>query len=362
MAEYPRLRRLHHVEFWCGNAKQAEYYYRKAFGFSRMAFNGLETGNKDTASYVVGQGKVRMVLTSSLRPVESNISRFLTLHGDAVRDLAFEVDDAAEAFRLAVANGATPVEEPHTVSDGHGSIVRASIASYGDTVHSFIQKDAYTGPFLPGYKADEIEGQDLGFRIVDHVVGNQEDGRMNEWADWYTRVFGFERFLSFDDKDISTEYTALRSVVMAAPNNVIKFPINEPAPGLKKSQIEEYIEFHGGAGVQHVALLTDDIISTVSKLRANGVEFLEVPDTYYETVIDRVGAIKEDLEIIKRLRILVDRDDKGYLLQLFTKPVEDRPTLFFEIIQRAGSQSFGKGNFKALFESIEREQELRGTL
>lgn len=362
MAEYPKLRKLHHVEFWCGNAKQAEYYYRKAFGFSRAAYSGLETGDQERSSYVMSQGRVRMILSSSIEPRENEISRFLTIHGDAVRDLAFEVDDAHAAFKLAVTNGAVPVSEPTVVKDGNGSIVRASIQSYGDTVHSFIENVDYNGPFLPGYKASVIAGKEVGLRIVDHVVGNQEDGRMDEWADWYTRIFGFRRFLSFDDKDISTEFTALRSVVMAAPNNIIKFPLNEAAPGLKKSQIEEYIQFHGGAGVQHVALLTDDIISTVTRLRANGVDFLDVPDSYYESLHDRVGSIDEEIEAIRKLRILVDRDDKGYLLQLFTKPVEDRPTLFFEIIQRKGSQSFGKGNFKALFESIEREQALRGTL
>ena len=362
MSDYPRLRRLHHAEFYVGNALQAEYYYRKAFGFSRTAFLGLETGARDRVSYVMTQGKVQLVLTGALRPEESAISRFLARHGDGVVDLAFEVDDARECFRLAVANGATPVLEPEEQRDAHGAIVKASIASYGDTVHSFIEKKDYRGPFLPGYEARDVPGEGGGFGIIDNVVGNQADGRMEPVVSWYERVLGFQRFLSFDDKDISTEFTALRSVVMNAPNNIIKFPINEPAPGRKKSQIEEYVEFHGGAGVQHVALLTDDILATVRRLRANGVQFLEVPDTYYETVTERVGPIDEDLALIREQRILVDRDDRGYLLQLFTKPVEDRPTLFFEIIQRKGSQSFGKGNFKALFESIEREQELRGTL
>jgi len=362
MSDYPKLRRLHHAEFYVGNALQAEYYYRKAFGFSRTAFLGLETGARNRVSYVMTQGRVQLVLTGALRPEENEIGRFLARHGDGVVDLAFEVDDARECFRLAVANGATPVLEPVEQRDGHGVIVKASIASYGDTVHSFIEKGSYSGPFLPGYEARDLPGEGVGFRIIDHVVGNQEDGQMEPVVSWYERVLGFQRFLSFDDKDISTEFTALRSVVMNAPNNVIKFPINEPAPGRKKSQIEEYVEFHGGAGVQHVALLTDDILATVRRLRANGVQFLEVPDSYYETVTERVGPIDEDLDLIREQRILVDRDDRGYLLQLFTKPVEDRPTLFFEIIQRKGSQSFGKGNFKALFESIEREQELRGTL
>jgi len=362
MGDHPQLRRLHHVEFYVGNALQAEYYYRKAFGFSRSAFLGLETGVTERCSFVMSQGKVRLVLTASLNPAENEISRFLARHGDAVCDLAFEVDDCDEAYRLALANGAVSVKAPTEERDRHGAVRRAAVQIYGDTVHSFIQHLDYQGPFLPGYEAQDIPGEGVGFRIVDHVVGNQEDGHMEEWAAWYEKVLGFRRFLSFDDKDISTEYTALRSVVMAAPNNIIKFPINEPAPGLKKSQIQEYVEFHGGAGVQHVALLTDDILRTVRQLRANGVEFLEVPDTYYETVTERVGPIEENLDEIREQRILVDRDDKGYLLQLFTKPVEDRPTLFYEIIQRKGSQSFGKGNFKALFESIEREQQRRGTL
>ncbi|MDP2360466.1 MAG: 4-hydroxyphenylpyruvate dioxygenase [bacterium] len=362
MSAYPTLRRLHHVEFWVGNALQAEYYYRNAFGFSRAAYRGLETGAQDRCSYLMVQGKVRLVLTGSLRPEENEIGRFLARHGDAVRDLAFEVDDVGEAFRLAVANGAAPVLPPTEQRDEHGQVVRASVQVYGDTIHSFIETGAYRGPFLPGYAAQGVPGEGVGLRIVDHVVGNQEDGRMEEWVAWYERVLGFQRFLSFDDKDISTEFTALRSVVMAAPNNIIKFPLNEPAPGLRKSQIEEYVEFHGGGGVQHVALLTDDILATTRALRANGVQFLDVPDSYYETVTERVGPIAEDLAAIREQSILVDRDDRGYLLQLFTKPVEDRPTLFFEIIQRRGSQSFGKGNFKALFESIEREQQRRGTL
>jgi 4-hydroxyphenylpyruvate dioxygenase len=358
----PRLKRLHHVEIWAGNAKQAEYFYRKAFGFSRLAFKGLETGDTERASYVVGQEKVRIVLTGGLQPRESELTRFLARHGDGVRDIAFEVDDADECFRQAVANGAEPAREPWTQEDANGRVRLASIGTYGDTVHTFIDKSQYGGPFLPGYRNDLVEGVDMRFRIVDHIVGNLEDHRMEQWVSWYEQVLGFSRFLSFDDKDISTEYTALRSTVMAAPNNIIKFPLNEPAAGLKQSQIEEYVHFHGGAGVQHVALLTDDILHTVTRLRAAGVEFLEVPDSYYDTVTDRVGPIDEDLDVIRKLRILVDRDDKGYLLQLFTKPLEDRPTLFFEIIQRKGSQSFGKGNFKALFESIEREQALRGTL
>ena len=362
MADHPKLRRLHHAEIWVGNALQAEFYYRMAFGFSRSAYQGLETGLRDRCSYLMTQGKVNLVLTASLDPRQNEITSFLARHGDAVRDLAFEVDDARGCFELAVRSGAQPVHEPVEQRDAHGAVLRAAVRTYGDTIHSFIQMLDYQGPFLPGYAAQSVPGAGAGFRIIDHVVGNQEDGRMEEAVRWYEQVLGFQRFMSFDDKDISTEFTALRSVVMNAPNNIIKFPLNEPAPGRRKSQIEEYVEFHGGAGVQHIALLTDDILKTVRQLRANGVQFLNVPDSYYETVTERVGPIEENLDEIRGQRILVDRDERGYLLQLFTKPAQDRPTLFFEIIQRKGSQSFGKGNFRALFESIEREQELRGTL
>ena len=352
---------IHHVELWVGNAKQAAYFYRKAFGFSQVAYCGPETNVRDRASYALKQNKTYYVVTAPMVP-EHPIAQHLVRHGDGVRDIAFACEDADVCFKEAVARGAEPVVEPYDRSDDHGVVRQATIKTYGDTVHSFISRKEYTGPFLPGFEAAQVEGEGVGLLKVDHVVGNVEDGKMDYWRDWYERVLGFEQFLSFDDKDISTEFTALRSKVMASPNRSIKFPINEPADGKRKSQIQEYLDFYAGPGVQHVALLTDDIIHTVSRLRENGVEFLRVPDTYYEEVWDRVGVIKEDRERVRELGILIDRDEKGYLLQLFTQPVEDRPTLFFEIIQRRGCQSFGKGNFRALFESIEREQARRGNL
>jgi 4-hydroxyphenylpyruvate dioxygenase len=356
-----RLKQIHHVEFWVGNARQAAYYYRRAFGFSQVAYAGLESGQRETASYALVQGKARFVLTSPLHP-GSEIGRHLECHGDGVRDIAFEVEDADRAFDLAVARGAEPAIEPHDVSDRHGTVRRAAIRTYGDTIHSFISFEGYTGPFLPGFLARPVPGEDAGILRVDHMVGNVELGRMNEWAEWYSRVLGFRRFISFDDKDISTEYSALMSIVMSDDSYAIKFPINEPAPGRRKSQIDEYLDFYHGPGVQHAALLTTDIARTVSALQANGVEFLRVPDSYYDALADRVGRIDEAQDLVRSLGILVDRDEDGYLLQLFTKPVEDRPTLFFEIIQRKGARGFGKGNFKALFESIEREQAVRGNL
>jgi 4-hydroxyphenylpyruvate dioxygenase len=355
------VKAVHHVELWVGNAKQAEYYYRKAFGFSRIAYSGPETGRREAASYALAQGKIRLVLTTPLGP-DGEMADHLTRHGDGVRDIAFLVEDADAAFAEAVHRGATPAAEPRTVEDDRGRLRRAAIRTWGDTVHSFISGRGYEGPFLPGFTESRIEEPDAGLLRVDHIVGNVEDGKMDEWAGFYERVLGWHQFLSFDDKDISTEFSALRSKVMSSPQGSIKFPINEPAPGKMKSQIQEYLDFYRGAGAQHVALLTTDILASVSRLAANGVEFLEVPDTYYETIQDRIGEIAEDPERIRKLGILVDRDDQGYLLQLFTKPVEDRPTLFFEIIQRAGAQGFGKGNFKALFEAIEREQARRGNL
>jgi 4-hydroxyphenylpyruvate dioxygenase len=362
MAEHPlRLKSLHHVELWVGNAKQAAYYYRHAFGFEQVAYAGLETGRRDAASYVLQQGKARLVLTSPLDP-DHAINAHLTRHGDGVRDIAFRVDDADAAFAAAVARGATPVSAPEDRSDAFGTVRHAAIAAYGDTLHSFVSYRDYSGPFLPGYAPSGAPGRHAGLLRIDHMVGNVELGRMQHWAEWYAQVLGFSRFISFDDKDISTEYSALMSVVMADESFAIKFPINEPAPGRRKSQIEEYLDYYRGAGVQHIALLTTDILSTITTLRNNGVEFLSVPPSYYDALIDRVGAIEEDIDLIRELGILVDRDEEGYLLQLFTKPVEDRPTLFFEIIQRRGSRGFGKGNFRALFESIEREQSLRGNL
>jgi 4-hydroxyphenylpyruvate dioxygenase len=356
-----KIRQVHHIEFYAGNAKQADYYYRNAFGFQRISYSGLETGDREKTSYALQQGTIRLVMTSPHHP-DSPISDHICKHGDGVRDIALEVDDTDHAFEIAVSRGARPDREPHTLKDDFGEVRRASIRIYGDTIHSFISKRNYAGPFLPGFIESNAPGRQAGLLRIDHFVANVGLGKMVEWEEWYKRVFGFTRFMTFDDKDISTEYSALNSVVMANDSRSIKFPINEPAPGRRKSQIEEYLDCYYGPGVQHIALLTNDIVSTIRKLRENGVEFLEVPDTYYKDLAARVGRIDEEIEKLRELRILVDADDQGYLLQLFTKPVEDRPTLFFEIIQRKGSQGFGKGNFKALFESIEREQERRGNL
>jgi len=356
-----KIRQVHHIELYVGNARQAEYYYRNGFGFARVAYAGLETGRRTHASYALRQGKACLLLSTAYGS-DGPIGEHVRMHGDGVRDIALEVDDAGEAFRLAVERGALPHEEPHALKDGQGEARRASVRIYGDTVHSFISFHGYSGPFLPGFIASEAPGRAAGLLLVDHYVANVEKGRMGVWEDWYTRVLGLERFMTFDDTDIATEYSALNSVVMANESRSVKFPINEPAPGRRKSQVEEYNEFYEAPGVQHIAFLTGDIIASIRRLRENGVEFLEVPDSYYELLPDRVGVIDEDLDTLRRLRILVDRDDQGYLLQLFTKPVEDRPTLFYEIIQRKGCQGFGKGNFKALFEAIEREQARRGNL
>jgi 4-hydroxyphenylpyruvate dioxygenase len=362
MSDNPlKLRSIHHVEFWVGNARQAAYFYRQAFGFSQIAYAGLETGQRDRTSYVLAQGKARLLLSSPLDP-NSAIAEHTARHGDAVRDIAFLVDDAERAFDEAVRRGAKPAVEPRDLSDKCGSVRQAAIHTYGDTIHSFISYKDYRGPFLPGFATREIPGEPVGILRIDHIVGNVELGKMNEWAEWYSRVLGFRRFVSFDDKDISTEFSALMSIVMSDDSFSIKFPINEPAEGRKKSQIQEYLDFHHGPGVQHIALLTADIVETVSSLRRNGVDFLHVPDTYYEELPARVGEVKQSTETLRSLGILVDRDEDGYLLQIFTQPVEDRPTLFFELIEREGSRGFGKGNFKALFESIEREQALRGNL
>lgn len=363
MSENPlQLKRIHHIEFWVGNAKQSAYYYRHAFGFSQTAYTGLETGNRQQSGYVLQQGRATLLLTTPLvadHPAAEHIRK----HGDGVHDIAFEVDDADAAFTAAVERGARPAMEPHTVQDGElGAIRRASIHTYGETLHSFISRHGFRGEFLPGYRAAAVKGEDVGILRVDHIVGNVGLGEMNQWADWYSRVLGFKRFLSFDDKDISTEYSALMSIVMADDSDSIKFPINEPAPGRKKSQIDEYLESYGGPGVQHIALQTRDVVATVGALQRRGVEFLRVPDAYYDLLPQRVGAIDESLQELEELGVLVDRDQDGYLLQIFSKPVEDRPTLFFEIIERHGSRGFGKGNFRALFEAIEREQAVRGNL
>ena len=352
-----------YVELYVGNAKQAAHYYKTAFGFQSLAYAGLETGVRDRTSYVLQQDKIRLILTTPFDP-ESEISNHIRKHGDGVKVIALWVDDAKDAFEQTVKRGAKQYFEPYEQKDENGSVTLSGIHTYGDTVHIFVERKNYKGIFLPGFvewKSD-YNPTPIGLKYIDHMVGNVELGHMNEWAKFYEEVMGFANLVTFDDKDISTEYTALMSKVMTNGNGRIKFPINEPAHGKKKSQIEEYIEFYKGAGCQHIAVATDDIVFTVSEFKKRGVEFLHVPGTYYDTVADRVGIIEEDLSVLKKFGIMVDRDEEGYLLQIFTKPVEDRPTLFFEIIQRKGAKSFGKGNFKALFESIEAEQERRGTL
>jgi 4-hydroxyphenylpyruvate dioxygenase len=356
-----RLKRVHHVELWVGNAKQAAFYYRKAFGFSQVGYSGLETGNRQFASYVLAQGNVRFVLSTPFDPAHP-ASEHIKRHGDGVRDIALLVEDADFAFHEAVKHGAEPVFEPRDERDERGSIRRAAVKTYGDTIHSFLSYADYEGPFLPGYEPADLAGDSVGIAVIDHMVGNVELGAMQRWCEWYSNVMGFSRYITFDDKDINTEYSALMSIVMSDDNRVVKFPINEPAAGKKKSQIQEYLEAYYGPGVQHLALLCGNVIETVSKLRDNGVEFLRVPDSYYDELPSRVGTIDEPLDKLKDLGILVDRDEEGYLLQIFTKPVQDRPTVFFEIIQRKGARGFGKGNFRALFESIEREQARRGNL
>ena len=352
-----------YVEFYVGNAKQSAYYYQTAWGFELVAYAGLETGLKDRASYVLQQGKIRFVLTTSLDP-ESEITKHVARHGDGVKVLALAVDDAEKSFNETVKRGAKPFAPLQILKDEFGEIKIASIHTYGETLHTFVERKNYKGAFMPGYKSAKslMNIKPVGLKVVDHCVGNVELGQMNQWVKYYEDVMGFKLLITFDDKDISTEYTALMSKVVSNGNGYVKFPINEPAKGKKKSQIDEYLDFYKSGGVQHIALLTDNIISTVSELRSRGVDFLYVPETYYDNLFARVGKIDEDIEQIKKLNILVDRDEEGYLLQLFTKPVEDRPTVFYEIIQRKGAKSFGKGNFKALFESIEREQEQRGTL
>lgn len=352
-----------YVEFYVGNAKQAALYYKTAFGFQSVAYAGPETGVKDRVSYLLVQNKLRFVLTTSLFP-DTDISRHVAKHGDGVKVLALWVDDARSAYEETVKRGATPYMEPTVEKDEFGEVVRSGIHTYGDTVHVFVERKNYNGLFMPGFKEwkSDYNPADTGLLYVDHCVGNVGWNEMNTWVEFYERVMGFRNLISFDDSDISTEYSALMSKVMSNGNGRVKFPINEPAEGKKKSQIEEYLDFYGGPGVQHVAIATNDIVKTVTELQQRGVEFLKVPDVYYETVLDRVGKIDEAVAPLKELGILVDRDDEGYLLQIFTKPLQDRPTVFFEIIQRKGAQSFGKGNFKALFESIEREQALRGNL
>jgi 4-hydroxyphenylpyruvate dioxygenase len=350
-----------HVEIYVGNATQAAYYYEHAFGFRRVAFRGLETGTRDRSSHVMQQGDVRLVLTSGLRP-DDEVGRFVARHGDGVKVIALGVPDAERAYRDAVARGAKAVAEPWTASDSSGRVTMSAIAIYGETVHVFVDRADYGGAFLPGYDAVTAT-EDAGiFLGVDHMVGNVELGRMDEWVGFYERVMGFTEMIHFSDDDISTEYSALMSKVVSNGDGRIKFPINEPAEGTRKSQIEEYLEYFGGPGVQHIALITDDIVRTVSELRGRGVEFLMTPDAYYDELPDRIGPIDESLADLRSMGILADRDDEGYLLQIFTRPVGPRPTLFFEIIERHGAKGFGEGNFKALFEAIEREQARRGNL
>ena len=356
------------IEFYVGNARQASVYYRAAFGFQLVAYRGPETGCRDRASYLLQQGKIRFVLTTAIRPDLSDdakrIAEHVDTHGDGVRDIALWVDDARDAFAKAVERGADPVLAPTVMHDDDGEIVIASFRIYGETVHSLVERKNYRGLFMPGYRAVEphYAPPDVGLQYVDHCVGNVELGKMNHWVEFYSHVMGFRNLLTFDDKTISTEYSSLMSKVMANGNDRIKFPINEPAQGKRKSQIDEYLDAYHGPGVQHMALATNDIIRTVTTLRDRGVEFLTVPTTYYDELQGRLGTIDEDVASLAALGILVDRDPDGYLLQIFTKPVQDRPTVFYEIIQRKGAKSFGAGNFKALFEAIEREQGLRGNL
>ena len=362
-ADFLPLNGTDYIEFYVGNAKQSAYYYRAAFGFELIAYAGPETGVRDRASYVLKQGKVRLVLTTPMHP-DSPINAHIAKHGDGVKVLAIWVDDAEYSWKATTERGAKSYKAPETLTDEFGEVKIASIHTYGDTIHTFVERKNYTGAFIPGYKAwsSAFKSEPVGLLHVDHCVGNVELGKMNDWVKFYEEVMGFKLILTFDDEDISTEYSALMSKVVSNGTGYVKFPINEPAAGKKKSQIDEYLEFYHGPGVQHIAIATHDIISTVAELQRRGVEFLRVPATYYDTVLDRVGKIDEDIAPLRELGILVDRDDEGYLLQIFTKPVEDRPTVFYEIIQRKGAKSFGKGNFKALFEAIEREQEIRGNL
>ncbi len=352
-----------YVELYVGNAKQSAHFYKTAFGFQSEAYAGLETGLSDRVSYVLKQDKIRLVLTTPLNE-DGPISQHINKHGDGVKVVALWVDDATKAWQETTKRGAKSFMEPTTEKDENGSVIRSGIHTYGETVHIFVERKNYNGIFLPGFQKWEshYNPEPVGIKFIDHMVGNVDWNEMNQWCQFYAKVMGFAQIISFDDNDISTDFTALMSKVMSNGNGRIKFPINEPAEGKKKSQIEEYIQFYNGPGVQHIAVATDDIVTTVSAMRDRGVEFLYVPDSYYDDLLERVGEIDEDVEVLKKHGILIDRDDEGYLLQLFTKPVVDRPTMFFEIIQRKGAQSFGKGNFKALFEAIEREQNNRGTL
>lgn len=354
-----------YVEYYVGNAKQAAHFYKTALGFQSLAYAGLETGMRDRTSYVVVQDKIRLVFTTPMPDSEnSEITAHITKHGDGVKVIALWVEDATKAWEETTKRGARSYFEPRKEKDKNGEVVRSGIHTYGDTVHIFVERKNYKGVFMPGFEKwqSHYNPSSCGLKYIDHMVGNVGWNEMNVWAKFYNETMGFANLITFDDKDISTKYTALMSKVMTNGNGRIKFPINEPAAGIKKSQIEEYLDFYGGPGCQHIAVATDDIVYTVSEMKRRGIEFLYVPGTYYDTVEDRVGIIEEDYKVLKENGIMVDRDDEGYLLQIFTKPLTDRPTLFFEIIQRKGAQSFGKGNFKALFESIEAEQARRGTL
>ncbi len=362
-ADFLPLQGTDYIEFYVGNARQAAHFYKTAFGFQSLAYSGPETGTKDRASYAIRQNKLTFVLTTPVRP-NNPIADHIAKHGDGVKAIALKVEDATSAWNETTKRGGKSFMKPTTLSDDNGELVMSGIHTYGDTVHLFIERENYHGAFMPGFRKWEstYRPAETGLLYCDHCVGNVGWNQMNPWVKFYEDVMGFRNILSFDDKDISTEYSALMSKVMSNGNGFVKFPINEPAEGKKKSQVEEYLEFYNGEGVQHIAIATNDIVKTVTELQKRGLEFLHIPDSYYATVLDRVGHIDEDLEPLQRLGILVDRDDEGYLLQIFSKPVEDRPTLFFEIIQRKGAKSFGKGNFKALFEALEREQDARGNL
>ncbi|UCF63280.1 MAG: 4-hydroxyphenylpyruvate dioxygenase [bacterium] len=363
MTETYRIFGVDYIELIVGNAKQASHYYQNQFGFEPYAYRGLETGDREKVSYALRQGEIRFIFTSPLM-ANSPLNIHLIQHGDGVKDVAFTVDDAKKAWKYAINRGAESVFDPKSASDEFGKVITASIRTYGDTIHTFVERQNYKGIFLPQFKEYQspLETQSVGLTHIDHFVGNQPENQMQRIAEWYEDVLGFHRFWSADDKDVATEYSALRSIVVADPTEVIKMPINRPAVGLKKSQIQEFVEYYSGPGIQHIAMYTNDIVKTITQLQAKGVEFLDTPPAYYEELSKRVGKIDENMNDLKKLGILVDIDEFGYMLQIFTKPVQDRPTLFYEVIERKGSKSFGKGNFKALFEAIEREQAKRGNL
>jgi 4-hydroxyphenylpyruvate dioxygenase len=359
--DFMPLHGIDHVELWVGNASQAAYFYRQALGFKEVAYAGLETGVRDRTSHVLEQGRIRIVLTGALTP-DHEIGRHVARHGDGVKVIGLSVPDAEYAYRTAVERGATGVREPWEETDSGGTLKLAQIATYGETLHTFVERDGYSGAFRPTYEARDLPGADVGLLAIDHIVGNVELGAMEKWVKFYEDVFGMTEMIHFTDEAISTEYSALMSKVVTSGNGRIKFPINEPAEGKRKSQIDEYLEFYGGAGAQHIAVATRDIVKTVAAMQSQGIEFLRTPDTYYDDVPERIGEIAESIDDLRRLGILIDRDDEGYLLQVFTKPIGDRPTMFYEVIERHGARGFGEGNFKALFEAIEREQERRGNL